>query len=268
MKRIFTLLTVVMTMLMPSLSWGGSAESSEAKFAPAKVAAYASELQKDLAARGANVAIVARVGRDRDTLPDGIQYTHVAYWVYSEMTRKDGSTFKGYRVYNLYQTPDDDTISRLVQDSPAQFFAGAHSLDAGVIIPDRRLQKKLLKTIASPTYADLHNDSYSVLANPKSTRFQNCTEHTLDVLMASLYDTNDQSQIKANIAAHFDPQPIKIGGLKRLLAPAASGALTTADHKGKIATATFGSIARFMATHEISDQIYRFTATGPTPFGV
>ena len=59
-------------------------------------------------------------------------------------------------------------------------------------------------------------------ANPASPRFQNCTEHTLDILMASLYDTSDQMQIKANIAAHFDPQPVRIGGVKRLLAPAAS----------------------------------------------
>ena len=36
-------------------------------------------------------------------------------------------------------------------------------------------------------------------------------------------------QIKANIAAHFTPQPIKMGGLKRALAPAASKALTTEE---------------------------------------
>lgn len=120
--------------------------------------------------------------------------------------------------------------------------------------------------IASPTYSHLHNARYSVLANPHTPQFQNCTEHTLDVLVASLYGTDDQTQIKANIAAHFDPQEVRIGALKRMLAPAASGALTTVDHGATIETATFGAIARFMATHNLSDQIYRYTPAGAEPF--
>ncbi len=83
---------------------------------------------------------------------------------------KQGQLQRGYRVYNLYQLDGDQTRSRLVQNSPADFFAGAHRLDAGVIIPDVRLQKKLLSVIASPTYSALHNPQYSVLANPNTTR--------------------------------------------------------------------------------------------------
>ncbi|WP_298974443.1 DUF2145 domain-containing protein [uncultured Roseobacter sp.] len=259
MKRFLTLFAIALTLLLPSLSWAGSAEDAQPVLPRAEVLVFATTLQQDLAARGAHVAIVGRVGRDPETLPGGIDYTHVAYWVYSTIQRADGTTDKGYRVYNLYQLADDDSQSRLVQDSPADFFAGVFELDAGVIIPDPRLQKKLLQVIASPTYVSLHNASYSVLANPMTPQFQNCTEHTLDVLMASLYGTTDQAQIKANIAAHFDPQPVKIGGLKRLFAPAASAALTTADHGAQIGTATFGSIARFMAENDLSDQIYRYT---------
>ncbi len=266
MNRFMMLIAIVLTALLPSLSWAGSTETGQEVLPREDVIKYADKLQRDLAARGANIAIVSRVGRDPDDLPGGINYTHVAYWVYSQMTRADGSTYKGYRVYNLYQEAEDDSVSRLVQDSPADFFAGAYALDAGVIVPDPRLQKKLLGVIASPTYTDLHNARYAVLANPSDTRFQNCTEHTLDVLMASIYDTSDRNQIKANIAAHFEPQPIKISGLKRMLAPAASAALTTSDHDAGIKTATFGSIARFMAQHDLSDQIYRYTQKGATGF--
>ncbi len=266
MKRFMMLFAALLTATLPSLSKAGSAETTEPRLPAREVAAYAGALQQDLAARGAHVAIVARVGRDRDSLPDGIEYTHVAYWVYAQITRTDGETYRGYRVYNLYQLSDDDTVSRLVQDSPADFFAGAHALDAGVIIPDPRLQQELLDVIASPTYAALHNERYSVLANPSDPTYQNCTEHTLDVLMASLYDTSDTAQIKANIAAHFEPQTVQIGGFKRLLAPAKSAALSTSDHGAQITTATFGSIARFMAAHDLSDQIYRFTKTGAEPF--
>lgn len=266
MRRFLHGIALVLATLMPALSWAGSAETGKDKLPLPEVKQFSDALQQDLAARGANVAIVARIGRDPSDLPGGINYTHVAYWVFSKITRADGSNYHGYRVYNLYQEAENDSVSRLVQDSPADFFAGAYALDAGVIVPDPRLQKKLLGVIGSPTYAKLHNARYSVLANPADAQFQNCTEHTLDVLMASVYGTKDQSQIKANIAAHFEPQPVRISGLKRLLAPAASAALTTSDHGADIETATFGSIARFMAAFDLSDQICRYSDEGPTAF--
>jgi hypothetical protein len=179
--------------------------------------------------------------------------------VYSRITYADGSTGQGYRVYNLYQQADNAVRSDLIQDSPADFFAGAHVLDAGVIIPDARLQTKLLDVISSPTYAALHNPQYSALANPNTNQFQNCTEHTLNVLMAALYDTDNLDQIKANTAAHFIPQTIHVNGLQRAFAPVASQALTTSDHGPNVATATFGSIARFMEDNALEDEVYRIT---------
>lgn len=266
MKHLFSCLLFVLLSLSPSFASAGSSEAGSPTLPAADVAAFANAVQRDLAARGAHVAIVSRVGRDPRQLPAGIRYTHVSYWVYSQIKLADGRSGRGYHVYNLYQLNDDASRSHLVQDRPADFFAGAHSLDAGIIIPDVRLQKKLLKVISSPTYAALHNASYSVLANPNTGQFQNCTEHTLDVLFASLYGTDDAAQIKANITAHFEPQKIQIGGFKRLMAPVASKALTTADHGDKIATATFSSIARFMEANKLKKRIYRMTPNGAVSF--
>lgn len=261
MKKLLSGLLLAISVFATTPTFAGSSAASNPVLPADEVATFANRVQRDLAARGANVAIVSRVGRDPSVLPDGINYTHVAFWVYARITRADGSTGQGYRVYNLYQREGDLTQSDLVQDTPGDFFAGAHSLDAGVIIPDPRLQRKLLDVIASPTYAALHNANYSVLANPRTTQFQNCTEHTLDVLMAALYDTRDRDRIKANIAAYFTPQPVPINGLQRLFAPAASQALTTADHGAQVGTATFGSIARFMKQNDLADEIYRITPT-------
>ena len=261
MKHFFAILVIAMT-AFTTPSFAGSSAASNPVLPADEVATFANRVQRDLAARGANVAIVSRVGRDPSVLPDGVNYTHVAFWVYAQITRADGSTGQGYRVYNLYQRDGNLTRSDLIQDMPADFFAGAHSLDAGIIIPDARLQRKIVDVIASPAYAALHNAAYSVLANPRTVQFQNCTEHTLDVVMAALYDTNDRAQIKANIAAYFTPQPIAITGLQRLFAPAASKALTTVDHGAAVDTATFGSIARFMAQNDLADEIYRITPTG------
>jgi hypothetical protein len=251
---------------LPALARAGSDAAGAPILPAAQVATFAERVERDLAARDAQVAIVARMGRDGD-LPEGIRYTHVAFWVHSDITDASGAARRGHRAWNLCQTPDDDTRSSLVQDSPADFFAGAHRLDAGVIIPDPRLQAKLPGVIASPTYAALHNPRYAVLANPATARFQNCTEPTLDVLMASLCGISDPARIKASIAAHFVPRPVRIGAIKRLLAPLASGALTTADHDGPIAAATFGAIARFMRRHDLAREIYRITPPRHTPSG-
>ncbi|EBA11627.1 DUF2145 domain-containing protein [Roseobacter sp. CCS2] len=261
MTRILTVIFLLVVTLLPVASSAGSSAASNPVLPANEVAAFSNKVQRDLAARGANVAIVSRVGRDPAVLPDGINYTHVAFWVYARITKADGSTGMGYRVYNLYQRDGDRTQSDLVQDTPGDFFAGAHSLDAGIIIPDPRLQRKLLDVITSPTYAALHNAQYSVLANPRSGQFQNCTEHTLDVIMAALYDTDDPAQIKANITAYFTPQRVPLNGLQRLFAPAASMALTTADHGANVGTATFGSIARFMESNNLHDEVYRITPT-------
>jgi len=259
MLRILSLIVITIVTFAPLHLNAGSSAASDPVLPAQQVAAFSNRVQHDLASRGANVAIVARVGRDPSVLPSGINYTHVGFWVYSRITNAEGGTGMGYRVYNLYQQAGDLTRSELVQDTPADFFAGAHSLDAGVIIPDARLQRKLLDVIASPAYAALHNANYSVLANPGTGQFQNCTEHTLDVLMAAIYDTHDRRQIKANIAAYFTPQPVPVNGLQRLFAPAASKALTTADHGARVGTATFGSLARFMQSNDLDDVTYRIT---------
>lgn len=265
MKRFLPGIAMLLAIAMPSLASAGSSEATDPKHPIAEVTAFATGVEQDLATRGAHVAIVGRVGRDPTTLPEGIAYTHVAYWVYSRILSADGTSTTGYRVYNLYQFDDDRTRSRLIEDSPTDFFAGAHSLDAGIIIPKPALQEKLLGVIGGPVYGALHNPRYAVLANPASRAYQNCTEHTLDVLMASLYRTDDPRRIKANIAAYFEPQPVEISGLKRYLAPALSGALVTTDHGTEIRTATFGSIGRFMQRYDLSDDIYRIAVDPERP---
>lgn len=259
MKRLGAALALALFALQPGHADAGSSQAGKPLLPADQVAAFSDKVQVDLAARGASVAIVARKGRHASELPKGVTYTHVAFWVFSRIKRSDGSMYQGYRVYNLYQDAQNPMRSSLVQDSPADFFAGAHALEAGIIIPDPRLQRKLLKVIASPTYKKLHNPTYSVLANPQTQHFQNCTEHTLDVVMAALYDTSDPAKIKSNITAHFTPQVIQIGGLKRAFAPVASKALTTQDHGAQIGTATFGSILRFMKANKLVSASYSLT---------
>lgn len=254
--RCTRLIALLLVAFVPIAGLAGGSTAGNSVLPADQVAAFSDQVQKGLAAQGAQVAIVSRMGRDPSQLPAGVRYTHVAFWVYSQITLADGNTGTGYRVYNLYQDKDDSGRSSLVQDSPVDFFAGAKRLDAGVIIPDPRLQQKLLKVIASPTYARLHNKRYSVLSNPNTSQFQNCTEHTLDVLTASLYATSNKAQIKANIAAHFTPQNIPLSSAKRSAAAIVSRGLTTADHGDVVRTATFSTIVKYMKTYRLTKAVY------------
>lgn len=261
MTRFMKLCAAVAVALLPTTSLAGSSGAGKSILPAAEVAAFANRVQQDLASRGASVAIVARMGRDPAQMPDGILYTHLGFFVYSQITLADGSRGQGYRVYNLYQREGDGTVSDLVQDNPAEFFAGVQRLDAGIIIPDPKLQRKLGAVINSPTYAALHNPRYAVLANPRTDQFQNSNEHVLNVLFAAIYDTRSLAQIKANITAYFEPQVVAISELKRAFAPVASAALTTQDHGPVIATTTFGSVSRFMGNNRLAQEVYRITPT-------
>lgn len=267
MKRLITSFAAAIILVVGTITGveAGSRQSDDPTLPIEEVSAFADQVQKQLADQGAHVALVARVGRDPAQLPDGIAYTHVGIWVYSNIEMADGRTVRGYAVHNLYQRADDLNVSDLIQDYPADFFAGAYSLDAGVIVPDPRLQAKLLDVINTPTYQELHNTRYSVVANPDSNAFQNCTEHTLNLLMAALYDTDDMARIKANTRAHFSPQIVEVSPLKRLIGPMVMDGVTMSDHTSTVRTTTFTTIAGFMDRFDLLEDAYRLTPNKLTP---
>lgn len=260
MKRLFICLMAVLTLLLPIAGTGAAHAGSSQAQAPShpigEVRGFASKVEQQLAAKGAYVAIVARVGRDPKDLPKGIEYTHTALWVLSDITEADGSLRRGYRVWNLYQRSNDLSVSELIQDSPTDFFAGTKRLRTKVIVPKPKMQARLLEVISNGTFAKLHNPNYSVLANPTNNLYQNCTEHLLNVVMAALYQTDNMAQIKANTAAYFDAQRVHLSPLKRALGPVFTSGVTMKDHAGPIKTTTFGSISRFMSKYDLTDQVF------------
>lgn len=220
---------------------------------------FSKEIEQALAARGARVALVFRSGRPRADLPEGIAYTHGAFWVYQTARLPDGREVQGYAVHNLYSGDGESlpkTRSKLVQDFPFDFVAGSHEDDVAVIVPAPEVQRRLYGVIASPAYAALHVDEYALVSNPADARYQNCNEFMLDVLAAAVWETADYAQIKANLAAAFKPARLKAGGLKRLFAPMVDSRLRTGDHEGPVETVTFESLAAFMDENGYAEEVF------------
>jgi len=228
-------------------------------FSAEEIARFSKQIETNLAARGARVAIVFRAGRAREKLPKGIAYTHGAFWVYRDIQTDNGQTEPGYAVYNLYAGDGKalpTTASRLVQDFPYDFTSGSSVDDVAVIVPSPEVQRRLLAVIDSPTYAALHNPAYSLIANPLSPRYQNCNGFMLDVLASAVWDITDRDQIRANLKAHFKPTPVEAGPVTRLLAPLVTAGLKTDDQSGHLRTATYESLADFMRANGMLQASY------------
>jgi len=242
--------TVLAICWLPITAQAGSQAGGEAHFAPEQIIALAKNVEKTLAAKGARVAIVARMGRPPSELPEGIHYTHAGFAVYSQISTADGRTVPGYAMYNLYQNDEKPDRSRLVQDFPVDFFAGAQVLEAGVLIPSPELQKRLLERIGTPAYQALHEPRYSAIANPYTLERENCTEFVLDVIVSAIYQTNDIHFIKRAEKAYFEAQPVNVSPLKLMLGSMFSAEITTSDHPGAPVTATFETIARYLQKYD------------------
>ena len=228
-------------------------------FAPEQITSFSKRVARTLAAKGAHVAILARIDKPASVQPQGMRYTHVAFAVYSQITTTDGRKMPGYAIYNLYQEDKHPDTSALVQDFPVDFFAGVAVLEAGIIIPSPKLQQRLLGVINSPTYSTLHDPHYSLIANPYTLGRQNSAEHTLDVISAALYQTSNIKRIKANEIAYFKAQPVNINPIKLTLGSIFSTEISTSDQHGAPVTATFEMIGRFLQQYDKGSEVISLT---------
>jgi len=256
-QRYVKIMVILVSMLFSNVVFAGSSQAGgEIHYKPEEIIKFAKKVEKTLAKKGARVAIIGRVGRARKDLPEGISFTHTALIVYSQITTKDGRKLPGYVIYNLYQRATELNVSDLVVDYPVDFFAGVEELEAGIVIPKPELQRKLLKVLVSPTYKQLHNSNYSVIANPFTEGFQNCTEHTLDVITAAIYDTDDLKVIKANQKAYFQPQEVNVNPLKLFLGSMFVDDVTTTDHPDTPVTTTFTTIEKFLTKYNLASESF------------
>lgn len=231
---------------------GEASQAADTATLPAaRIAAFSKQLENTLAQHGARVAVVARSGRPDKDLPPGVRYTHVAFAVYSMIEMENGTKQPGYAMYNLYQDAQKQRQSYLVQDYPFDFFAAVPTLRSGIIIPAPELQQRLLNTITSSTYQQLHNPVYSLMANPHNNQTQNCTEFTLNVLQASIYQTDDIDFIKRTLTEHFSPYQVKINPLKLAAGALLAEGISLLDHPGPVQTTTFGSLLEYLEKYNL-----------------
>jgi hypothetical protein len=261
MKKILSAI-IIATLSFSSLTFAGSAQNKEIQFSVEDIDTFAKRVELYAAKEGARAFIIGRVGRPAKDLPEGIDFTHTAIAVYSIITLDSGEVVKGYAIHNLYQKEGALDKSELVIDYPVDFFWGVNTLKAGIIIPTPELQQRIINVIASGKDKQIHNENYSVIANPFNNTFQNCTEHTLNILNAGVYQTTDMVQLKNNAKQHFQPQKIKANPFKLLLGNWFIDDVSTKDHSGKVYTTTFTTIGKYLQKNNLLSKAVVFKDEG------
>lgn len=149
--------------------------------------ADAAELQKalDLAYRtrtaleqsGAEVAIVARVGRDLSR--HGLRYSHMAFVV------RDHPKGRWHLTHMLNHC--GTAASALYDEGLGNFFLDdLHDYEALIVTPGRDLQVRLAGLLRSSAAQRLHTASYSLIAHPYSTLHQNSNQWLLEMIAAAV----------------------------------------------------------------------------------
>lgn len=232
-------------------AFAGSQQNAPPKLVKENIVEFAKQVERFAATKGARAFIISRLGQAPDSLPKGIEFTHTAIAIYSNITLDNGETAKGYAIYNLYQKPGNADRSEIVIDYPVDFFWGVHELKTGIIIPSDELQFKLIEAIQKGNHEKLHNPKYSLIANPNNNKFQNCTEHTLNMINSAIYNTTDMKAIKSATKQFFTPQRVNISPIKLALGGLFVDGIKTSDHGRKKYTTTFTSIAEYLKTYDL-----------------
>lgn len=200
---------------------------------------YSETITDELRKNNVKAAIVSRSGQPRNKLPEGVMFTHSAFFLYQPETQD-------YSVYNLYHGEENRLVSSLVADTPADFLRLLRERDAGFIIPDAATQEQLYNYITSSTYGVVHQVNYSLISNPYDPRMQNCNEFMLDTLAAMVWETTDSLAIKTRFKDMLRPSELKASLIRRYIGPLVDERLVMTDHGDKIWTTTSQTLANFL----------------------
>lgn len=210
---------------------------------------YGNQISQSLHKRKVKAAIISRSGQPRDKLPQGVMFTHSAFFLRDEDTEE-------YVVYNLYHGEDNRLISSLVADTPADFLRLLKEKDAGFIIPNQDTQQKLYNYIHSNDYGAVHQVNYSLISNPYDARYQNCNEFMLDTLASMVWGITDSTQIKTRFKTGLRPSELKASLIRRYIGPLVDERLIMEDHENKIWTTTSQTLANFLADENLLGEHY------------
>ena len=216
--------------------FNASTAHGEAFFPRETLENYGEQILDELKAKDVKFAVISRAGQPRDKLPEGVMFTHSAFF------RRNAAG--SYDIYNLYHGEKNRNRSSLVVDTPADFLRTLQERDAGILIPNQATQDLLHDFLVSPEYNAMHHPDYSLISNPFDLRWQNCNEFMLYVFGAAMWNTTDREILSKKLEETVTPTELKVSFVKRYYGPKVDERLILKDHGKKVFTTTFATLSQ------------------------
>ena len=176
-----------------------------------KATAMGLKLHAELEASQAQIAFVGRVGSDLSVY--GLKYSHMGVvikdhpkgrWIFTHLLNHCGSSESA-----LY----DEGLVTFFMDAPFAY-------ESIIIVPTKKVQIAMQEKLKSGWGDRFHEASYSTIANPFSTRYQNSNQWLLELIVVSnsfFQSTMDRHAAQQILKqTHFQPDYVTISGGKRI----------------------------------------------------
>ena len=206
---------LVNAMLFAAITPAEAGRSCEQRAPTAEVLSKSLDLavktRSALDATGAEVALVARVGRDLSKY--GLRFSHFG------VAWRDHPDGRWSVVHKLNEC--ESSRSAIYAEGLGNFFSDdLFAYEAWVLVPREEIQRRLARTLARDSGVAFHRPIYSLVSYPFSTKYQNSNAWALE-LLASALDEGDtvtdgasaQTWLKAN---GYEPTRFPLGPLTRL----------------------------------------------------
>jgi hypothetical protein len=156
---------------------------------------------------GARVALIARVGSDQSKR--GVRYTHVGYL----LKEHPAGPWTVVHELNTCGTGSSD----LYDEGLANFYMDdLFDYETRVVVPSPPIQERLSTTLLTPGKRAYHEPSYSSIANPWSTRFQNSNGWVLEIFAAAMGGASNRAEAQRWLRDNgYIPGQLHIGGGER-----------------------------------------------------
>lgn len=206
------------------------------------------EVQQQLNHLNPKVALIARVGSDLKQY--GLYYSHVGFVVKNYPEKKGKWT-----IVHLLNQCDVPKSSIYKQGLMNFFMDDLYTFDYQITIPTEATQEKLYQALVSQQKQSLHNSSYSMIAYPFSTKYQNSNQWVLEVIASSINPQSTYSRPAAQAylrKTHYQASIIKIDSFSKLGASLFSSHVRFDDHPleeqrwNKMSTVTVSSVVAYL----------------------
>ncbi len=216
-----------------------------------------------LEAQNVQVAVIARIGSDQSAR--GMRYTHLGF------VQRDHP--KGRWIITHALNTCGGGLSNMYDEGLGNFFLDEmHSFESSLFVPNPAIQQRLIAALQSPLKGRMHEPTYSAIAYPFSTDYQNSNGWVVELLAAAYAAPGaiaNRQQAQAWLkTAMYRPRELAIGTSERAGARLFVANVRFGDHptgswsKSRYQINAADDVLKFAYTLSPSGNLFKVDLTG------